>query len=601
MKDFELTSFTDLGLAEPIARALVDEKYTTPTPIQAQTIPQVLASRDVVGIAQTGTGKTAAFALPILNHLANNRRPLDKRTCRVLVLSPTRELSAQIADSFKTYGRYVRPRIALAIGGVPINRQIRALVSGVDVLVATPGRLLDLMDTDSVRLDRVEIFVLDEADRMLDMGFIQDIRTIADKVPSNRQSLFFSATMPHAITDLANKLLRDPVRVAVTPEATTVERIQQRVIMVDRASKAGLLAEVLRDEPIDRAIVFTRTKHGADKVVRALERAGHPAEAIHGNKSQNQRERVLASFRNGHIRTLIATDIAARGIDVDGITHVINYDLPNVAESYVHRIGRTARAGAEGIAISFCDGEERAFLRDIEKLIRISIPSTDRRRERIELPQAPEPLPGQAPVQVRSDESSDSERRGPRRPRPQHRRSDSADRQPRREGRPPQEARGRDGQPSDGAPRPDSHRQERHRRPDGERPARDHAPRERHANGRPGYDPLKQDGGEQPSQDRPHQSRENAGPRQGRPPQGRPPQGRPHQGRPHQDRPERSRGDHQPAGQDRNGGHNSRPQHERRDQAPARTGGDGDIAGVAFMQSKNRHRRNQGGSRPASR
>ncbi len=386
-KDSTLTAFLDLGLAEPIARALVDEKYTDPTPIQAQTIPQVLAARDVVGIAQTGTGKTAAFALPILHHLAKNRIRLEKRTCRVLVLSPTRELSAQIVDSFNTYGRYLRPRVTLAIGGVPINRQIRDLVSGVDVLVATPGRLLDLMQTGAVKLDYVEVFVLDEADRMLDMGFIHDIRSIVKVLPQRRQTLFFSATMPREIAELASHMLRDPVRVAVTPEATTAEKVDQRIIHVERAGKGALLAEILRNEPIDRALVFTRTKHGADKVVRALNSAGLAAEAIHGNKSQGQRERVLAAFRAGKVRTLIATDIAARGIDVDGISHVINYDLPNVPESYVHRIGRTARAGAEGVAISFCDAEERAFLRDIEKLIRMAIPATDRRRDQRAAPE----------------------------------------------------------------------------------------------------------------------------------------------------------------------------------------------------------------------
>jgi len=393
-----LTAFLDLGLAEPITKALVDEQYENPTPIQAQTIPQVLARRDVVGIAQTGTGKTAAFALPILNHLSNNRqRPLPK-SCRVLVLSPTRELSAQIVDSFKAYGRYLRPSVALAIGGVNINPQMRALAHGVDVLVATPGRLLDLMSHRAVQLDRVEVFVLDEADRMLDMGFIHDIRRIVAKVPAKRQTLFFSATMPREITELANSMLTDPVRVAVTPAATTVERIDQRVIMVDRAGKPALLAQLLRSEPIDRVLVFTRTKHGADKVVRTLATAGLAAAAIHGNKSQGQRERVLADFRTGKVKILIATDIAARGIDVEGISHVINYDLPNIPESYVHRIGRTARAGADGVAISFCDHEERAFLRDIEKLIRISIPATDQRSGRTaEAPPIAQTEPARAP------------------------------------------------------------------------------------------------------------------------------------------------------------------------------------------------------------
>jgi ATP-dependent RNA helicase RhlE len=375
-KDSSLTAFLDLGLSEPIARALTDEQYETPTPIQSQTIPQVLAGRDVVGIAQTGTGKTAAFALPILNHLAGHRIRPDRRGCRVLVLSPTRELSAQIVDSFRTYGRYLKPSVALAIGGVNINPQIRALASGVDVLVATPGRLLDLMQQRAVTLDRVEIFVLDEADRMLDMGFLPDVRRIVGRLPSKRQTLFFSATMPKEIADLAAQMAREPVRVAVTPAATTVERIEQRVIHVERSGKPKLLADIIRSESIDRLLVFTRTKHGADKLVRQLAQVQLSAEAIHGNKSQNRRERVLADFRAGKVRTLIATDIAARGIDVEGISHVVNYDLPNIPESYVHRIGRTARAGADGVAISFCDHEERAYLRDIEKLIRIAIPST---------------------------------------------------------------------------------------------------------------------------------------------------------------------------------------------------------------------------------
>ena len=380
MKDFNLTSFFDLGLAEPITRALHEERYEQPTPIQAQTIPHVLAHRDVVGIAQTGTGKTAAFALPILNHLAGNRQRAIARTCRVLVLSPTRELSSQIVDSFQTYGRHLHVSVTLAIGGVPMGRQIRALSNGVDVLVATPGRLLDLMQNRALHLDRVEVFVLDEADRMLDMGFIHDIRKIIAKIPAKRQTLFFSATMPSEIEDLARVMLRNPARVAVTPVASTVEKVEQRVVHVDRADKPSLLAEILRSEPVDRALIFTRTKHGADKVVRNLHKAGLPAEAIHGNKSQNQRERVLAAFRAGTVGTLVATDIAARGIDVDGISHVFNYDLPNIPESYVHRIGRTARAGAGGIAISFCDAEERPFLRDIEKLIRMSISATDRRK-----------------------------------------------------------------------------------------------------------------------------------------------------------------------------------------------------------------------------
>ncbi|HVZ53557.1 MAG TPA: DEAD/DEAH box helicase [Pseudolabrys sp.] len=375
-----MTSFNDFGLAEPILRALAEEKYHTPTPIQAQTIPLALQARDVIGIAQTGTGKTAAFALPILNHIVAKRVRPAQRSCRVLVLSPTRELSGQIADSFRAYGRHIRPlEIALAIGGVPINRQVRAVSRGVEVLVATPGRLLDLVNQRSLSLNQIEVLVLDEADRMLDMGFIHDIKRIVAMLPKERQTLFFSATMPQEITRLADQMLRDPAKVSVTPQATTVERIAQRVILTDKSAKPALLVEMLKTEQTDRVLVFTRTKHGADKVVRSLEKTGFAAEAIHGNKSQNQRERVLADFRTGKLRILIATDIAARGIDVDGVSHVINYDLPNVPESYVHRIGRTARAGADGAAISFCDHEERSFLRDIERLIRMSIPSTDRR------------------------------------------------------------------------------------------------------------------------------------------------------------------------------------------------------------------------------
>jgi superfamily II DNA/RNA helicase len=375
-----LTSFNDFGLAEPILRALAEEKYVTPTPIQAQTIPIVLSGRDVIGIAQTGTGKTAAFALPILHHLFTNRRRPERRATRALVLSPTRELSGQIADSFRAYGRHIRPfTVELAIGGVPINRQVRGMSRGAEVLVATPGRLLDLVNQRAVDLSALEVLVLDEADRMLDMGFIHDIKRIVAMLPKNRQTLFFSATMPQEITKLADAMLRDPARVAVTPQSTTVERIAQRVIHVDKPAKQALLTELLKSETTDRVLVFTRTKHGADKVVRGLQKAGFTAEAIHGNKSQNQRERVLGAFRSGDLRTLVATDIAARGIDVDGVSHVINYDLPNVPESYVHRIGRTARAGAEGVAISFCDHEERAYLRDIERLIRMTIPATDQR------------------------------------------------------------------------------------------------------------------------------------------------------------------------------------------------------------------------------
>jgi ATP-dependent RNA helicase RhlE len=374
-----LTSFQDFGLADPISLALTEENYVTPTPIQAQTIPLAMSGRDVVGIAQTGTGKTAAFALPILHRLIHPRKQTAPKSCRVLVLSPTRELSGQILDSFQAYGRHLRLGATLAIGGVPMGRQVRAVMGGVDIMVATPGRLLDLVRGNALKLNQVEFLVLDEADRMLDMGFINDIRKIVAKLPTERQTLFFSATMPKAIAELAEDMLRDPARVAVTPVASTAERVSQRIIQVDRGAKPALLAKILKGEPVDRALVFTRTKHGADKVVKGLAKANISAQAIHGNKSQNHRERTLAAFRSGEIRTLVATDIAARGIDVEGVSHVVNFDLPNIPESYVHRIGRTARAGADGIAISLVDADELAYLRDIEKLIRQVLPREDQR------------------------------------------------------------------------------------------------------------------------------------------------------------------------------------------------------------------------------
>ena len=393
-----LTSFQEFGLADPIARALQEENYHTPTPIQAQTIPLALAGRDVVGIAQTGTGKTASFALPILHRLLQNRIKPASKTCRVLVLSPTRELSGQILDSFNAYGRHIHLSAALAIGGVPMGRQVRSLMGGVDVLVATPGRLLDLVQGNALKLAHVEFLVLDEADRMLDMGFINDIRKIVAKLPIKRQTLFFSATMPKDIADLAEQMLRDPARVAVTPVSSTVERINQRVIQLDHSAKPAALAQILKDDKVNQALVFTRTKHGADKVVKGLARAGITADAIHGNKSQNYRERVLAAFRTGELRTLVATDIAARGIDVDGVSHVVNFDLPNIPETYVHRIGRTARAGADGTAISLCAGEEMAYLRDIEKLIKVSLPKEDRRTPGAHA--APTPPPHRGPRQA---------------------------------------------------------------------------------------------------------------------------------------------------------------------------------------------------------
>ncbi|WP_046865669.1 DEAD/DEAH box helicase [Microvirga massiliensis] len=369
-----MTTFSDFGLVAPLQKALATEGYTTPTPIQIKAIPDAMAGRDLLGIAQTGTGKTAAFALPILHRLAQAPAPRQPKRCRVLVLSPTRELASQIADSFCAYGRNLRLTTTVVFGGVPIGRQERALASGVDILVATPGRLLDLVDRRSLDLRELEILVLDEADQMLDLGFIHDLKRIVRLIPAKRQSLFFSATMPKSIAALADEYLTDPVKVAVTPVATTAERVDQHVLFVPTARKQALLQAVLQDPAIERTLVFTRTKHGADRVVRHLLAAGIEAAAIHGNKSQNQRERALSAFRDGGCRVLVATDIAARGIDVEGVTHVINFELPNVPESYVHRIGRTARAGAAGIAISFCNDEERAYLRDIEKLTRLKVP-----------------------------------------------------------------------------------------------------------------------------------------------------------------------------------------------------------------------------------
>jgi ATP-dependent RNA helicase RhlE len=370
---FSELSFQELGLSEPILAAVTAEGYTIPTPIQSQAIEHIVAGRDLLGCAQTGTGKTAAFALPILHYLDTNRRQAEPRAPRVLILSPTRELASQISQSFRTYGKNIRFRQTTVFGGVGQHPQVKALTQGVHVLVATPGRLLDLMDQKHVRLDKLEVFVLDEADRMLDMGFMPDLKRIVSKLPAKRQSLFFSATMPPSIASLASGLLSNPVRVTITPPATTVDRINQRVLFVNQANKAELLGNLLEQKAFERVIVFTRTKHGADKVAKYLNGTGVSTDAIHGNKSQTARERALLQFRKGAAKVLVATDIASRGIDVDGISHVINFDLPVEPEAYVHRIGRTGRAGAEGSAISFCDRSERGALRAIEKLVRRTI------------------------------------------------------------------------------------------------------------------------------------------------------------------------------------------------------------------------------------
>ena len=373
-----MTTFASLGLAEPLLRAIEACGYTTPTPIQEQAIPPLLADRDVLGCAQTGTGKTAAFALPTLQHLAEEPwQGRGRRPIRALVLTPTRELAAQIGASFEKYGTALRLRHHVIFGGVGQRPQVQALNRGIDILVACPGRLLDLHGQGYVDLQHVEFFVLDEADRMLDMGFIHDVRRVLRVMPPNRQNLLFSATMPRAIVDLAGTFLHEPVQVEVSPEAPTVERIAQKVMFVAKADKRRLLADIIKHENVEQAIVFTRTKHGANRLVKMLDREGIEAMAIHGNKSQSARTRALDAFRSGRLSILVATDVASRGIDVDGVSHVFNYDLPNIPESYVHRIGRTGRAGREGKAIAFCDRDEGAYLRDIEKLIGLTIEVDD--------------------------------------------------------------------------------------------------------------------------------------------------------------------------------------------------------------------------------
>ncbi|HEX2609194.1 MAG TPA: DEAD/DEAH box helicase [Flavisolibacter sp.] len=367
--------FEQLGLIEPILKALKKEGYTTPTPIQEQSIPVVLDRKDLLGCAQTGTGKTAAFALPILQLLHQDQaNARGYKHIRTLILTPTRELAIQIDESFESYGRHLNLKHDVIFGGVSQHTQTLALRNGTDVLIATPGRLLDLMNQGYVHLDHLEIFVLDEADRMLDMGFIHDVKRVIRELPQKKQTLFFSATMPEQIAKLADSLLKNPTKVEVTPVASTAEKIDQCIYFVHKGDKQALLHHLLETANIQRTLVFTRTKHGADKIVKALRNANIKSDAIHGNKSQTARQNALVNFKTGRLKVLVATDIAARGIDVDNLSHVINYDLPNVPETYVHRIGRTGRAGAEGIAISFCDGEEKAFLRDIVKLIGQQIP-----------------------------------------------------------------------------------------------------------------------------------------------------------------------------------------------------------------------------------
>ena len=527
-----MTKFTDFGLAEPILAALQAAGYETPTPIQAQAIPQVMTGRDLLGIAQTGTGKTAAFALPTIHRLTAERRRPGPHGTRSLVLAPTRELASQIAESFQTYATELELRVEVVFGGVSIGKQERALQRGVDVLVATPGRLLDLVDRGTCRLDAVEVLVLDEADQMLDLGFIHSLKRIAKLVPKKRQSLFFSATMPQAIASLAANYLTDPVQVAVTPVATTVDRVDQGVYFCETREKQVLLQDLLSDPAFDRVIVFTRTKHGADRVVKNLARAGIESAAIHGNKSQPQREKALAAFRDGQIGVLIATDIAARGIDIDGVSHVVNYDLPNIPESYVHRIGRTARAGADGSAVSFCNSEERAYLKSIERLIRRTVPklalpanlaaraAAQAKESRREIDddvvdtrahhhagrprddrRGGEKRPSQDKPQAR--EAAARGRRGPReefRARDEHHRSRDEAHRPREDNRRREEPRRRDEAPAK------SMRDTRHGEPVGGRGAstpRDHVHRDRPR------DEARRDGGK--GGDRPMSRRDDAG------------------------------------------------------------------------------------------
>jgi len=450
-----------LGLSKPLLDALAAKDYSQATPIQRQAIPTVLTGRDLLGIAQTGTGKTAAFMLPSLDRLAAARQIPKPGQIRMLILAPTRELASQIAASAEAYGKFMRLSVGVIFGGVPNHKSVRTVARGLDVLVATPGRLLDLVDQRALSLRELEILVLDEADQMLDLGFIHALKRIVALVPPKRQTLFFSATMPKAIKELADKYLTNPAEVSVTPTATTVDRIEQSVTMVNQAEKTALLTLMLQGPGIERALVFSRTKHGADKIVRQLEAAGIPANAIHGNKSQPQRERAIAAFKSGAMKVLVATDIAARGIDIPGVSHVVNFDLPDVPEQYVHRIGRTARAGAEGIAIAFCSHEERGNLRDIERTTRQKIAVTPLPAGFAQAAEALKRLKPAAPAKTQPAHRVSTKA---------HRRSDGQQRQDRneRQQRHPQRA---DGHPA--------------HRPEGGQPKRPFRGRRRFGGGRP--------------------------------------------------------------------------------------------------------------------
>ena len=457
-------TFDKLGLIEPILKALQHEGYTTPTPIQAEAIPYLLEGRDLLGCAQTGTGKTAAFAIPLLQRMYGTPHTGPRRPIRALILTPTRELAIQIEESFRAYGRFTNLKCTVIFGGVGQKPQTDALRAGVDVLIATPGRLLDLMNQGYVHLKQIEYFVLDEADRMLDMGFIHDVKRVISAIPQKRQTLFFSATMPPEIQRLSSSILTDPVKVEVTPVSSTAETVEQHMYFVDKGNKGNLLVHLLKaNNDIKEALVFTRTKHGADKLVRIIEKAGIKAEAIHGNKAQNARQRALSNFKERKTRVLVATDIAARGIDIDSLSHVVNFDIPNIPETYVHRIGRTGRAGASGIALSMCDKEETEFLRDIQKLIKRDVPVVENH---------PFPMIGGTP-----DVDPGSRQQQGRR-QPQQRQHQQQ--------RPPQQQRDRGSRPG---------QEQRHGQPVQQRSPRrdDHAPRPEHSSASKDFATLTQE------------------------------------------------------------------------------------------------------------
>lgn len=430
-----MTNFQSLGLSDTLLRAVESEGYTTPTPVQQQSIPPLLDGRDVLGVAQTGTGKTAAFALPVLQIMERNETQ-GKRFIRALILSPTRELAAQIDDRFAAYSVHMDVRHRVIFGGVSQKPQVRALQRGLDILVATPGRLLDLIGQRHIDLSKVEFFVLDEADRMLDMGFIRDIEKVLKLLPNNRQNLLFSATMPKSIAKLAGSFLRDAVMVDVSPEEMTVDRIEQKIMFLRRPDKRRLLAQLIQDHEVERGLVFTRTKHGANRLVKQLGQSNIAAVAIHGNKSQGARTKALAGFKDGSIPILVATDIASRGIDVEGITHVFNYDLPNEPESYVHRIGRTARAGRSGIAYAFCDESESGYLVGIQQLIGMEIPVDSQHPFHFT---GAIPKPGQKPGKVKGQSGSS---RGPRNKNSRQHQRGQNQRRPRRDSTPNQRSQG---------------------------------------------------------------------------------------------------------------------------------------------------------------